>query len=151
QAYRERGTVPFLETLGQDVRFAMRQSVKNPGFTLTAVMVLALGIGAGTAIFSVVNPILFRPLPFPQINRVRKLWERQGQGLRMYVTSGTFAGLHERSRSFEAIAVSKPWQTAMIGSGEPVRLEGQQVSAQFFRVLGVPPAMGRDFQASDDQ
>ena len=151
QAYRERGTLPFFETVGQDVRFALRQFTKNPGFTLTVVIVLALGIGAGTAIFSVVNPILFRPLPYPEIDHVMKVWERQRQGSRMYVTFGTFAGLHERSHSFEALAVSKPWQTAMIGTGEPVRLEGQQVSAEFFRVLGVPPAMGRDFQASDDQ
>ena len=135
----------------RDLRFAFRQLKKSPGFAVVAVITLALGIGASTAIFSVVNPILFRPLPYPDADRVMRLWESHRTGTPIYVSFGTFYGLRERTQSFEALAVLKPWQPAMIGSGEPARLEGQQVTPDFFRVLGVRPIMGRDFQPSDDQ
>ena len=102
QIYRERGTVPALEALGHDVRFAFRQLRKRPGFAFTAVLVLALGIGASTAIFSAVNPILFQPLPYPDPSRVMMLWEEQNDGSREAVCFGTFHGLQERNRSFEA-------------------------------------------------
>jgi putative ABC transport system permease protein len=151
QAYRERGTMPLLESLLHDVRYARRQCRKNPGFTLTAVIVLALGIGASTAIFSAVYPILFRPLPYAGADRITMVWESRRGERPMAVAFATFYGMRQRNRSFEALAVMSPWQPAMIGSGEPARLEGQQVSAEFFRVLGVLPALGRDFQASDDQ
>ena len=151
QAYRERGTMPLLESLLHDVRYARRQCRKNPGFTLTAVIVLALGIGASTAIFSAVYPILFRPLPYAGADRITMVWESRRGEQPMYAAFATFHGLSQRNRSFEALAVMRPWQPAMIGSGEPARLEGQQVSADFFRVLGAIPALGRDFQASDDQ
>ncbi len=151
QGYRERATLPFLEGRGHDLRYGARQLVKNPGFTCTAVLVLALGIGAGTAIFSAVNPILFRPLPYPEAQRVMMIWEMRRGGSPMDVTFGSFLGLSQRNRSFEAMAVMKPWQPTMIGRGEPERFEGQRVSAAYFRVLGVPPALGRDFNAADDQ
>ncbi len=102
QIYRERGTVPALEALGHDVRFALRQLRKRPGFAFTAVLVLALGIGASTAIFSAVNPILFQPLPYPDPSRVMMLWEEQNDGSREAVCFGTFHGLQERNRSFES-------------------------------------------------
>ncbi|HSY14280.1 MAG TPA: permease prefix domain 1-containing protein, partial [Verrucomicrobiae bacterium] len=75
QAYRERGTMPPLESLLHDVRYSFRQWVRNPGFAITAAVVLALGIGASTAIFSAVNPILFRPLPYPEARRIMMVWE----------------------------------------------------------------------------
>jgi putative ABC transport system permease protein len=151
QAYRERGTFPLVEGLLHDLHYALRQARKNPGFAIAIAVVLALGIGAGTAIFSVVNPILFRPLPYPEIERVTKIWEGRGEGLPRYVAFGTFYGLRERARSFQSLAVMKPWQPAMIGSGVPVRLEGQQVTADYFRALGIEPALGRGFQTQDDQ
>ena len=135
----------------RDLRFAFRQLKKSPAFAVVAVMTLALGIGASTAIFSVVNPVLFRPLSYPNARRVMKVWEGHGAGASTYACFGTFYGLRERTRAFEALAVLKPWQPAMIGSGEPARLEGQQVTPDFLRVLGIRPMMGRDFQASDDQ
>ncbi|MGA7461158.1 MAG: ABC transporter permease [Candidatus Korobacteraceae bacterium] len=151
QSYRERGTVPALEALGHDVRFAFRQLRKKPGFAFTAVLVLALGIGASTAIFSAVNPILFQPLPYPDPSRVMMLWEEQSDGSREAVCFGTFHGLQERNRSFDAVAAMKPWQPTMIGRGEPERFDGQRVSADYFRVLGVEPVLGRGFDAADDQ
>lgn len=135
----------------RDLDFAFRQLKKSPSFAIVAVITLALGIAASTAIFSVVNPVLLRSLPYPNADRVMRLWEDHRNGTPVYVSFGTFYGLHERARSFAALAVLKPWQPAMVGSGEPARLEGQQVTPGYFRVLGVRPVLGRDFQASDDQ
>ena len=139
------------ESVAHDVSYALRQLRKNPGFATTVVLILALGIGAITAIFSAVNPILFRPLPYPQANRVMMLWERHSDGTREFVCFGTFHGVQERTRSFGALAAMKPWQPTLVGKTQPERFEGQRVSADYFRVLGVEPVLGRNFEAADDQ
>jgi putative ABC transport system permease protein len=141
----------WLEQLLQDIRYGLRFLRRGPGFTAVSVLTLALGIGASTAIFSAVNPILFEPLPYPYADRVTMIWDFAGDGSRLYPTFGTYRELVERSRSFDAIAVMKPWQPTMTGRAEPERLDGQRVSASYFRVLGVPLAIGRDFDPSDDQ
>ncbi len=133
-----------------DLRYAARRLRQSPGFTAVGALTLALGIGASTAIFSAVNPILFAPLPYPHPERVTMVWESQGSGSRQYPSFGTYYGLSERSRSFEALAVVKPWQPTMIGGNQPERFEGQRVTPAYFRALGMPPALGRDFRASDD-
>ncbi len=79
------------------------------------------------------------------------IWEMRSDGSPQPVTFGTFHGLQERTRSFDAMAVMKPWQPAMVGTGLPERFEGQRVSADYFRALGISPVLGRDFQVSDDQ
>jgi putative ABC transport system permease protein len=140
-----------IQTLLADLHYAARQLLRNPGFAVVATLTVALGIGAATAIFSAVNPILFKPLPYPQEGRLMLIWEMRSDGSPRPVTFGTFHGLQERSRSFDAMAVMKPWQPAMIGTGQPERFEGQRVSADYFRALGISPALGRDFQAADDQ
>jgi len=140
-----------IQSLIADLRFAARQLLHNPGFALVTTLTLSLGIGATTAIFSAVNPILFQPLPYPHADHLMTLWEMRSDGSPQPVTFGTFHGLQERTRSFNAMAVMKPWQPAMVGSGQPERFEGQRVSADYFRALGVEPALGRDFQAADDQ
>ena len=134
----------------QNLRFAVRQARKNPGFAIAAIGVLGLGIGASTAIFSAVNPILFEPLPYPQAKRITMIWD-VFQGTREDVTFHTYRELAERSRSFDSLAVLKMWQPAMTSSDEPERLDGQTVSAGYFRVLGITPALGRDFQPADDE
>lgn len=139
----------WLEQLLQDIRYGLRFLRRGPGFTAVAVLTLALGIGAGTAIFSAVNPILFEPLPYPYAERVTMIWDFGSGGSPLYPTFGTYREIVERSRSFDALAVMRPWQPTMIGPAE--RLDGQRVSASYFRVLGVPPALGRDFDPSDDQ
>jgi putative ABC transport system permease protein len=141
----------WLEQALQDISYGLRFLRRGPGFTAVAVLTLALGIGASTAIFSAVNPILFEPLPYPHADRVTMIWDFAGDGSRFYPTFGTYRELVERSHSFDAIAVMRPWQPTMTGRAEPERLDGQRVSASYFRVLGVPPALGRDFDASDDQ
>ncbi len=140
-----------IHTLFADLRYAVRQLIRNPGFALVSAFTLALGIGASTAIFSAVNPILFQPLPYPGAARLMMIWEMRSDGSAQPVTFGTFHGMQERTHSFETAAVMKPWQPAMTGGGLPERFEGQQVSADYFHTLDISPVMGRDFQAADDQ
>ena len=138
-------------TLVTDLRYGTRRLRSNPGFTTVSALTLAIGIGASTAIFSAVNPILFEPLPYPHPGRIMAIWDSGVDGSRLDVTFGTYRELLERSRSFDAIAVMKPWQPTMTGATQPERFEGQRVSASYFRALGVSPVLGQDFRASDDQ
>jgi putative ABC transport system permease protein len=138
-----------LESIARDVRFAARQLRRSPGSSLSAMLILALGIGAVTAIFSAVNPILFEPLPYPHGSRIVTVWDTY-QGDRVESTYGTWRELAARSRSFDELATFEPWQPVLTGEQTPERLEGQSVSAGYFAVLGIQPALGRDFQASDD-
>lgn len=151
ESYRDQRGVPFLETLWVDVRFGFRMLGKNPGSTAAAAVTLALGIGATTAIFSAVNPILFESLPYPGANRILMIWSvSSSDGSRSHVAFHTYRELAQRSRTLEALAVMKPWLPTLVGAGEPERFDGQFVSASYFRVLGVSPAIGRDFEAADD-
>jgi putative ABC transport system permease protein len=150
ERYRDRRGLPLIETTLQDLRYASRVLRKSPGFTLVAVVTLALGIGATTAIFSAVSPVLFEPLPYPHASQIVMVWDFGTDDARLNVTFGTYRELVERSRSFEALAVMKTWQPVMTGEAQPERFDGQRVSASYFRALGVLPAMGRDFQDSDD-
>jgi putative ABC transport system permease protein len=134
----------------QDFRYAWRQLRRSPGFACTAIVILALGIGGATAIFSTINPILFEPLPYPNASRIMMIWYAGEDGTRIPQAFHTYREVAERSRSFDALAVMKPWQPTLSGEGQPERLDGQRVSAGFFRSLSVSPALGRDFQASDD-
>src|SRR5438093_10598492 len=129
----------WLEDLWQDAGYALRTLRQRPGFTAVSALTLALGIGASTAIFSAVNPILFEPLPYPDAGRVVMLWDHGFDGGRVDVTFGTCRELVERSRSFDAISVMKLWQPTMTGAEEPERLDGQRVSVGYFRALGVLP------------
>jgi len=148
---REYGWENALGTLVADLRQALRRLRANRGFTVVAVLTVALGVGASTTIFSAVNPILFELLPYPNARRVVAVWDRMADGNRLAVTFGTYRELIERSRSFEAIAVMRGWEPTISGGAEPERLIGQQVSAGYFHVLGVSPAVGQDFDPSDDR
>ena len=139
------------ETALHDFRYGWRQLRNHAGFAATAIIILALGIGATTAIFSAVNPILFQPLPYPHPGHLTMMWEERADGGPMYVTFGTYHGLLEHSRSFDALAVMKPWQPTMTGPTQPERFEGQRISFAYFHTLGVQPILGRDFHDADDQ
>jgi putative ABC transport system permease protein len=139
-----------LSSVWADVRFGLRQLRRAPGFALTSIAVLALGIGACTAIFSAVNPILFEPLPYPHANRILTIWSTFA-GARSRVAFGNWRELTERNHSFEALAAYEPWQPVMVGGAQPERLKGQSVSASFLRVLGVAPWLGRDFLPAEDR
>jgi putative ABC transport system permease protein len=134
-----------------DLRYAARRLRAAPAFTAIAVLTLALGIGGTTAIFSALNPILFETLPYPHADRIMMIVEINSDGSRNDGTFGMYRGLVERTRSFDAIAVLKSWQPTMTGADQPERFDGQRVSASYFRVLGVSPIVGRDFQPSDDR
>jgi len=136
-------------TFVADLRFAGRQLRRNLGFATISIVTLGLGIGASTAIFSGINPILFKPLPYPHPSRILMIWNTW-QGSRSDISFGTYLELSQRGRSFEATAIFEPWQPTMTSRAEPQRLDGQSVSAGFFHVLGVTPLLGRDFRKSDE-
>jgi putative ABC transport system permease protein len=148
---RDYGWENFVDTAIGDFRYAVRRLRSNPGFAIVSTITLGLGIGASTAIFSAVNPILFEALPYPHAERVVMLWDRTRDGGQVDVTFGTHREVLARSHSFDAIAAMKAWQPTMTSDAEPERLEGQRVSAGYFRALGVAPAVGRDFTNEDDQ
>jgi putative ABC transport system permease protein len=139
-----------VETTAADFRHGFRQLVRRPAFSIIAVLTLGLGIGASTMIFSVANPILFEALPYPDAQRLMMIWDGQNGG-RSDVTFGTYREVVTRARTFQLLAAVGPFQPTLTNAAEPERLDGQRVSADYFRVLGVTPALGRDFQAADDR
>jgi len=144
--------INIVADIWKDLRYGLRMLLKRPGFTSIAVITLALGIGASTAIFSAVNPILFESLPYPDAGQIVTISDDFGTiDSSVGVTFGNYLELVRRSRSFTAIAVVRPWQPAMTGPTEPERLEGQRVSASYFHVLGVSPVLGLNFNPSDDR
>jgi predicted permease len=148
---RDYGWESLVDTALGDLRYAARRLRSNPGFTIVSVVTLALGIGASTAIFSAVNPILFEALPYPHADRVTMVWDRSRDGGHVEVTFGTYREVLTRSRSFDAIAAMKAWQPTMTSDAEPERLDGQRVGVDYFRVLGVAPTVGHDFTSEEDQ
>ncbi|HEU4643278.1 MAG TPA: ABC transporter permease [Gemmatimonadaceae bacterium] len=148
---RSSGWEHVVSTVVVDLRYAARRLRGSPGFTAVASLTLALGVGAATAIFSAVRPVLFEPMPYPHSGRIVMISDHATDGTPIDVTFGTYRELVARSRSVDALAVMKPWQPTLAGRAEPERLDGQRVSAGFLRVLGVPPALGRDFVDADDQ
>ncbi len=136
----------------QDVRYGIRMLLKHPGFTLVAVITLALGIGANTAIFSLVNSILLQPLPFREPDRlVRMLQASPMLGLPSWgVSQADFAAYREQNRSFESIAIYNISATNLTGAGDPERLPITTVTADFFKVFGVNALLGRTFVEGED-
>ncbi|MCA1577505.1 MAG: ABC transporter permease [Acidobacteria bacterium] len=135
-----------------DLRFALRLFAKNPGFTFVALVTLALGIGANTAIFSLVNSILLKPLPYRDSDQlVRVIQASPKLGLATWgVSQANFAAYREQNRSFEAMAIYTSGGINLTGDGEPERLPVSNVTADFFKVLGVNPILGRTFQEGED-
>ncbi len=138
-------------TLLQDLKYGLRMLAKNPGFTTVAILTLALGIGANTAIFSVVNGVLLRPLPYEQPGQLVNLWEEFGDGGRNAVAGGVFTDWKEHSTVFEALSVISGSAMNLTGAGEPERTNGLQVSASFLEILRVHPVLGRGFLPDEDR
>jgi predicted permease len=134
-----------MDTLFQDLRYAARSLLRSPGFTLVAVLTLALGIGANTAIFSVVNAVLLRPLPFPDAERVTHVGWRWGGNSNSAVPPFYFAYIREHSRVFEGLATYQGMQAGLEEGGRHAEVKGLRVSDDFFRVIGLQPALGRGF------
>jgi predicted permease len=151
---REMRGIRFIETLVQDLRYGVKMLVKNPGFTFVASLTLALGIGANTAIFSVVNAVLLKPLPYAEPDRLAMLWtDNPKQGIHEEGTSyPTFLDWRAQSRSFAEMAICGRGNPVLLtGLAEPERVMGEYLSADLFPLLGVKPALGRTFTPDDEQ
>ena len=148
---REHGWERAISGIAGDLAYAARRLRKDVAFTSLAVLTLALGIGAATAIFSAVNPVLFERLPYPDPQRLVTIAEVGATNPRLDVTYGTFREVVQRSHAFASLAVLKTWQPTLGGLDVPERLDAQRVSAAYFRTLGVAPVLGRDFTAADDR
>src|ERR671929_1402134 len=142
-----------MNTLWQDLRYGLRMLLKNPGFTMVAVVALALGIGANSAIFSVVNSLLLRPLPFAQPDRLVQVWETSAKLGRNNIPASfpNFADWRDRSHVFEQTVAYSDWTFNLTGTAEPERIRSAIVSPAFFTTLGVKPIMGRTFLPDEDQ
>jgi putative ABC transport system permease protein len=134
-----------------DLKYSFRTLVKSPAFTLVAVVTLALGIGASAAIFSVLDAVLLRPLPYPRQERLVEAREFNDAGRGMSFAQANFNDLRDRSRSFEAIALYAGGAEPVAGGADPVRTNVSMVSADFFRVLGITPVIGRLFSGEREQ
>ncbi len=141
-----------MQSLWQDLKFAARMLRKNPSFTLVAVLTLALGIGANTAIFSVVNAVLLQPLPYANASRLVSIaqTDRQSQTNGIPFSYPKFSQIHEQSHALENAAAYFPRNFALAGNREPEVVSGALVSEDFFRVLGVTPVRGRDFLPNEE-
>ncbi|MGD0536481.1 MAG: ABC transporter permease [Verrucomicrobiota bacterium] len=147
---RETRGASFGEATWQDIRFGLRMLRKNPGFTTIAVLTLALGIGANTAIFSVVNAVLLRPLPYPepdQLVQLRADWSGKASTL---IGSATFVEVKAQSQSLARIAAYSGGDMTLTGAGPAERIVSGAVTADFFPLLGVQPALGRNFTREED-
>jgi len=143
-----------MQTLLQDLRYGARVLLKNPGFTLIAIFTLALGIGANTAIFSVVNSVLLRPLPYPNAERLMTIWEdhrgRNGP-VDEWTSPPGFEDWRDQAKSFDHVVALRGWGPTLTGQGEPEGLVGALVSHDALAALGVAPVLGRSFRPEEDQ
>jgi predicted permease len=144
-----------METLIKDIRYAIRNLIKRPGFFAIAVMTLALGIGANTAIFSVVNATLLRPLPFKDPDRLVMAWGYlpvlAHASDKFPSSAGNYLGLIKQTQTLQELAAFRQWSWQLTHAGEPEQLQGVRVSANFFEALGARPALGQTFFAEQDQ
>ncbi|MFN2431674.1 MAG: ABC transporter permease, partial [Gemmatimonadota bacterium] len=141
-----------MESFRQNLRYALRLLRQRPTFTAVVVLTLALGIGANTAIFSVVNALLLRPLPYPEPDRLVSIWHHYPSlnDLDAPVSARNFPRYRDETRAFESVAVASGWAANLMGEGEPERVPGAVVSAQYFDVFRVRPALGRAFLPEED-
>ncbi|HEV8428854.1 MAG TPA: ABC transporter permease [Pyrinomonadaceae bacterium] len=128
-----------MQILIKDIRFGVRSLLKRPGFSALAIITLALGIGASTAIFSVVDGVLLRSLPYPNADQIVQLREINSRGSQIPFAEPNFRDVQARNHSFQGIAQYSGQLTTVIGGSEPVRAVTMTVSADFFNILGVKP------------
>lgn len=155
ERYREQQRLPWVEALWQDLHFGARVLIKSPGFTTIALLTLGLGVGANTAVFSVINTVLLKPLPYRDPERIVMVHEKISlpsltDDVDM-VPAGDFSDWTNRDTPFEDMAAIKYRSLDLTGTGEPVRIEGGAVSASLFSILRVDPMMGRVFSREEDR
>jgi predicted permease len=152
----QRNSPAFVESVFRDLKYAARSLSRTPGFTLMALLVMALGIGANSAIFTVVRSVLFKPLPYKDPGRVVALYQHDPSATDQdnYVAAGNFTDWNNNSRSFESMAMVTPWAAydfSERGGSYPEKIDAAWCSWNMFSILGVPPAYGRVFNAQDDR
>jgi predicted permease len=152
----QQNTRAFVESISRDLKYALRTLSRAPGFTLMAVLVMALGIGANAALFTVVRSVLFKPLPYKDPGRLVTLYQHDpsAKDQNNYVAAGNFADWKKNSRSFESMAMVTPWAAydfSENGGSYPEKIDAAWCSWNMFSILGVPPAYGRFFNAQDDR
>lgn len=148
-----------MNTIGQDLRYGLRMLTKRPGFTFVAILITALGIGASTAIFSVVNGVLLHNLPYPEPGRITMIWDDDDGLCGVQMTGhhrhgGSYLNFIDRqnqNQAFAAMAIYWQARSNLTGYGEPEEVAGATVSADFFRVMGISPVQGRIFTPEEDQ
>jgi len=148
--HRDQRSVRWAENVWRDVRYGMAALARDPGFAAITIGLVALGIGANTAIFSIVDAVLLRPLPFPEPDRMVRLWETPPAGNNP-TTTLTFLDWKRQDSIFEALSAEEPFRAAVATGGDPIRLSGKLVSADYFNVFGVKARLGRLFAPGEDQ
>jgi hypothetical protein len=153
--YREpvplgKGSSNLFAGILQDIHYAFRIMRKSPGFTIVAVLTLALGIGANTAIFSIVNGVLLNPLPFPHAQELTVVYEHTTNFEKSSISYPNFLDWQRTNSTFASMAAYRHEDFNITGSGEPERVRGGMVSAEFFPTLGVKPLLGRLFVRDED-
>jgi predicted permease len=151
ESYHSERSLPVLESLLQDLRYALRTLARNPGFAVVAILSLALGIGASTSIFSVADAVLLRPLPYPQPDRILRIWEKSPSGRPMRVADPNFDDFATQNNTFEALAAYGYTITSVTGGSEPIRVNVASVSANFFNILRTEPILGRGFVPAEQR
>ncbi|MGD0200945.1 MAG: ABC transporter permease, partial [Bryobacteraceae bacterium] len=151
EEHRDRRSFPWIETLLRDFRYGLSSLRRDPGFAVVAVGVLALGIGANTAMFSVVDAVLLKPVPYPEPERMVTVDEAPNATTRYGASALNFVDWKRLSAAFESLSAESPTSAATMMGGEPMRLAGELVSADYFKVLGVRAQLGRTFAPGEDQ
>jgi putative ABC transport system permease protein len=146
---RDMRGLQWLDNALRDFRFAIRALIKSPGFALVAIFTLALGIGASTAVFSVVHAVLLRALPYPNAQQIVRVWERAPDGHRMNLAYPNFEDFRAQNNTFTHLAGYGDLLTSVSGGSEPVRVRVAAVTSGFFEALGVQPFRGRDFTSQE--
>jgi putative ABC transport system permease protein len=149
--HRDERSVRWMENLWRDLRYGMAALAGDPGFAAVTVGLLALGIGANTAMFSIMDAVLLRPLPFPEPERMVRVWETPSATEHNNTTTLTFLDWKRQRDLYEALSVDEPLRAAVTAGGDPVRLSGRLVSADYFNVFGVKARIGRTFATGEDQ
>ncbi|HEU4713073.1 MAG TPA: ABC transporter permease [Pyrinomonadaceae bacterium] len=143
----------LMDAFLNDIRYAIRNLIKRPGFTLIAVLTLGIGIGANSAIFSTIHALLLKPLPFPELDRVVAVWDKMPSRGVMHneVTMANYLDWRAQNQSFDQLALYRWWSANLTGVDPPERLQGFLVTANFIDVTGLKPIMGRNFTEEENQ
>src|ERR1700687_126240 len=140
-----------MQTLLRDLHYSIRMLAKKPAFTVVATLTLAIGIGANTAIFSLVNAVLIRQLPFENSQKLVWVWSTRVDRDKAFFSIPDFIDYRDRSKTLEQIAAFANWGASLTGADEPERMQGVRISTNAFQMLGVSPALGRTLLPEDDR